>query len=492
MFKFVRVFLGLLFVVFLFQTANAATFVVTKTADTNDGTCDADCSLREAVAAANATADNDIINFSSLFDTAQTITLSGTEIVIAANGTLTVNGPGADKLMISGNNASRIISTSPSVVATISGATFTAGNGVGAANTGRAGAIFNNGGNLTLNNLIVTGNTAANGGGLNNSGAGSVLTINNSIISNNTASGSGGGLQNFSTSTLNLNNTTMSGNISQGTTGGGAAQVNGTAFVTNSTIANNTAPSAGGFQSNGALMVITNSTITGNTSTNNGGGVHRGTTNVNIFFRNTIVAGNNGVSTSPDVTASATISSEGNNIIGNVGTSAGWVASDLQNVNPMLGTFTNNGGFGNTFLPMAGSPAINAGQNCVVDLTCATNNPPFAVTTDQRGVTRPANGTVDIGAVEVAAAAVNVSIGGRVVSDTGTGMPNTLVFMNTPNGSRSTRTNSFGFYSFDNVLTGTSITVGVSSKAFNYATQNVTVSGNVTNLDFLPTIQAVK
>ena len=32
----------------------ADTFPVTKTADTNDGTCDPDCSLREAIGAANA------------------------------------------------------------------------------------------------------------------------------------------------------------------------------------------------------------------------------------------------------------------------------------------------------------------------------------------------------------------------------------------------------------------------------------------------------
>ena len=41
----------------------AATFVVTKTEDTADGTCDAnDCSLREAVIAANANADADTIS----------------------------------------------------------------------------------------------------------------------------------------------------------------------------------------------------------------------------------------------------------------------------------------------------------------------------------------------------------------------------------------------------------------------------------------------
>jgi CSLREA domain-containing protein len=56
-------------VVFLFSIvifsspASAATYTVSKTADTNDGTCDADCSLREAVVAANANAGLDTIEF---------------------------------------------------------------------------------------------------------------------------------------------------------------------------------------------------------------------------------------------------------------------------------------------------------------------------------------------------------------------------------------------------------------------------------------------
>ncbi len=41
----------------------ATTYTVTKVADTNDGTCDADCSLREAITAANSNAGADIIEF---------------------------------------------------------------------------------------------------------------------------------------------------------------------------------------------------------------------------------------------------------------------------------------------------------------------------------------------------------------------------------------------------------------------------------------------
>lgn len=52
----------------------AATLTVTKTADTNDGSCTADdCSLREAVTA--AAAGDTIVFASPLFDSPQTITL---------------------------------------------------------------------------------------------------------------------------------------------------------------------------------------------------------------------------------------------------------------------------------------------------------------------------------------------------------------------------------------------------------------------------------
>lgn len=45
----------------ILATADAATFSVTKTADSADGSCGADCSLREAMMAANADADGDTV-----------------------------------------------------------------------------------------------------------------------------------------------------------------------------------------------------------------------------------------------------------------------------------------------------------------------------------------------------------------------------------------------------------------------------------------------
>lgn len=369
--------------------------------------------------------------------------------------------------------------------------TFTRGNGVGALNSGRGGAIYNAGGTTVINNSVITANTAANGGALNNASTGSPavpgnLTFNNCIVSNNTASGSGGGMQNFSTSTVVINNSTFMGNTSNGTTGGGGGQFNGIVRVTNSTFANNNAPSGsgGGMQSNGTNQILTNVTFSGNSSANNGGGLHRGTTNVNLYIRNTIIAGNNGTAASPDVTNSTGgITSEGNNLIGNVGTSSGWIASDLLNTNPLLGPLADNGGFGMTFLPMMGSPAIDAGNNCVIDLSCATSNPPEAVTTDQRGVPRPAGAVVDIGAVEVAGIAANATVSGRVVSPSGRAAARVLVTISDTNGIiQTTVTNNFGNFAFTEIPTGQMYTLNAFSKQYGFTPQDVTVNGDVTGI----------
>jgi CSLREA domain-containing protein len=53
-----------------------AALVVTKIADTNDGVCDTDCSLREAMTVANSSADADVIEFNVAGGGAQTIVLS--------------------------------------------------------------------------------------------------------------------------------------------------------------------------------------------------------------------------------------------------------------------------------------------------------------------------------------------------------------------------------------------------------------------------------
>lgn len=568
--RFPRVLLSLCFVFCLSLAASAATFTVTKTADTNDGACDADCSLREAIAAANASADNDNIVFGSLFSSApQTITLSGTDLMINNNGTLTITGPTARILTISGNNQSRIFTNNVDATTTISRLRLTGGNGASSVQTGRAGAVYNNDGFLTLEFLIIEGNSAANGGGLNNAGAGSIMTIRNSVISNNTATGAGGAMQNFSTSTLHLFNTTVNNNTCNSTlTGGGGIQANGMLTMSNVTFSGNNAAGGdgGGIYYNGSGLTMNNVTVANNTASGGGsGGLHKSTSTLNANVRNSIFANNTG-SASPDVTGA--ISSQGNNIIRTVGTSTGWVASDLQNVDPLLaplGYYGSQDRIIYTHALLNTSPAINAGNNCVTDLTCTAANPPAALSTDERGASRA--GTTDIGAYEVNnvyvavlpsaflnqpynftltsgsggfnyivvgslppgivlagngatasftgtptqagtfnfqinvnnnvnSALVNysltvvnnqasVSVGGRVTTAAGEGVPNVLVIITDSMGnSRMTRTGSFGYFRFDEVATGQTYTVRVASKQYQFQPQMINVTDNVTNLNF--------
>ncbi|HKP70535.1 MAG TPA: choice-of-anchor Q domain-containing protein [Pyrinomonadaceae bacterium] len=474
-------------------SVDAAVYTVTKTADTNDGICNSDCSLREAIAAANGTVDNDEIVFAlPLFGTTQTITLASGELTVANNGSVSIDGPGANLLTVSGNNASRILVSGANVMVSIEGIRFTAGNGVGAVNSGRGGAIYNVGGTMLLANSILTGNSAANGGALNNAAAASPsvpanLTIDNCVISNNNSTSSGAAMQNFSTSTLHIRNSTINNNTTSGTGIAGAFQANGTVTITNTTFSGNSAPAGtgGGLYFNGTSLIMTNSTLANNTCATGGGGLHRTGTNPTANVRNTIIALNTGPAATLDV--SGAITSQGNNIVGTVGTSTGWIATDLINTNPMLGTLADNGGFGMTLLPLTGSPAINAGHNCVVDLSCSASNPPQAVTTDQRGITRPQGPTVDIGAVEVAAVQANATVSGRVVTSFGQGVFRAYVTISGPGGViRTAVTNNFGNFTFKLIPTGQTYTIDVSSKQGGFSPQQVIVNGDVTDITIMP------
>src|SRR5688500_4348922 len=108
---------GALCVMLFSSNALAANYAVTKTADTSDGVCNvADCSLREAVGAANATAADDVIEFAisasdpncSLSRDLCTFILTGGELTVSSAstaGSLTITTPASQGRIISGNNA---------------------------------------------------------------------------------------------------------------------------------------------------------------------------------------------------------------------------------------------------------------------------------------------------------------------------------------------------------------------------------------------------
>ena len=104
-------------------SANAATIVVTQTTDTNDGICDANCSLREAV---SASSNGDVIVFSPLFNSPQTITLTAGQINIASKD-INIAGSGSSLLTVSGNKAGRIFFISGGAVVAFSGIKLTNG-----------------------------------------------------------------------------------------------------------------------------------------------------------------------------------------------------------------------------------------------------------------------------------------------------------------------------------------------------------------------------
>src|SRR5262249_2412226 len=148
------------------------TFTVTNTNDTGAG------SLRNAVAQANANIGADTIVFSSLFNTAQTITLTSGVITFAGDTNLTtVTGPGAGLRSVSGGHTQGVFWVNSGISASISGLTMTAGN------SGNGGGLYN-AGTVSLDNVTVSGshanNTGANagGGGLFNSATGTATLTN--------------------------------------------------------------------------------------------------------------------------------------------------------------------------------------------------------------------------------------------------------------------------------------------------------------------------
>jgi uncharacterized repeat protein (TIGR01451 family) len=357
-------------------TSCFSNLVVTTNADSGPG------SLRQAIADA---CDGSTVSF-DMTQVTSPITLTSGELLINKN--LTIAGPGANLLSISGNNQSRVFNVGDNTTVHLDGITVTLGNQM----TGESG-----GG-------ILVGNHTT-------------LTITNSAITNNKSTSRGGGISlgesTSSSSTLNLVNSTVSGNSAQD--GGGVAGRGATMNIVNSTISGNTVNMNGGgiwnyFDS--STLNITNSTIAANTSLLSGGisGVNGSAT-----VKNSIIAANINNASHPDVgdTNGGTFISQGYNLIGNPGsiTSFNQTGDQTGNsttpLNPMLGTLQNNGGPTQTMLPLPGSPAINAGNpgNLPPDTFDLNNNgnttEPLPV--DQRGFTRVVGSGFDIGAVEVQA-----------------------------------------------------------------------------------------
>jgi len=333
--------------------------------DLTDNASDAG-SIRAAVNWVNSRTGGDTIVFSGA-GAAGTITLTNGVLII--NQGVTIAGPGAGLLTISGNNNSDVFEISSGTV-TISGLTIANGvNTSGSGNGGEGGGIVNFS-VLTVNNCILSGNMASSGGGgIANQ---DILTVNNSTISGNTADDDGGGITNFAT--LTVNNSTISGNTASNF--GGGIFNNSRLTVNNSTLYGNSANNtSGGIETDGGTTTISNSTISGNAVNGSAGGI--GHYSGALTLNNSIVAGN--------------AEPSGGDCAGCTGQSSNNLISTITNIlNPDLGPLQSNGGSTETMMPLPGSPAIGAGVSSLL-------------TTDQRGFPRPTGTGVasDLGALQM-------------------------------------------------------------------------------------------
>ncbi len=439
-------------------SANPTVYTVTDASDSAGDTG----SLPYAIAQANINSNSDgsLIQFDPTAFSAsnpRTIVLAGTLTLSETAGPEVIDGPGANALTISGNDAVQVFKVAgTATTATLSGLTISGGsiahNGGGidnegtltltdctiagnsASGGGNGGGIYNNG-PLTVMGCTISGNSVSGGGDGGGIANEDTMSMTDSTVADNSdTGGTGGGIDNetsltvtdcsiivntvsrgfsggggiFNTNMMTVIDSTISGN--SGTFGGGLFS-DGPATVTDSTIAGNSAALGGGLYNDGSSLTMVNATVARNSSSAAGyagGLVTAGTPPVTL--NNTIVDLNTDGATNGDisVTGGGSVSpTSGFNLVGTV--AAGILINGVDGnqvgvANPELGPLAENGGPTQTIALLPGSPAIDAGSNAL-DAGQAT---------DQRGpgLVRVYNGTVDIGAYELQPASiVSISVG---------------------------------------------------------------------------------
>jgi CSLREA domain-containing protein len=375
---------------------------VTKFEDTNDGVCDSDCSLREAIdfAAPGATITFHPGLYGSLIYLAS-------PLVISKN--VTIDGSGLNPpLTLSGYSYSRgetygsVLSVNSGVTAAINNLTITFGS-PGILNSGNLtitnskiinnsmptfaslvyGAGISNMGTLTLTGSTVTENIAhSSGAGAYNAG---VMTILDSTFSYNSNEDVGGGI--YNNNSLTIKNSTFFENSALN--GGGIYNyIDGTINITNSTFVGNSAdPNSGGGGGiiNLNTLRLNNSTFSGNSAFFGGGIRNQHMYGASLYLKNTIIANS---PTGGDCLTDAALSSNIQNLVED-GSCSPYLSGD-----PHLGALGDHGGITQTLPLLPGSRALNTGDNAVCAAAPVNN-------LDQRGSPRPQGFACDIGAFEM-------------------------------------------------------------------------------------------
>jgi hypothetical protein len=251
-------------------TPAKGTFDVISTAD--DGSAG---TLRWAIAQANSATTPSTIDF-GFGSSSETITLTQGEIELKNTAAaITIDGPGAALLSISGGYASRVFAIDKGVVASLSGVTITEGvaQGSHARFYGPPGGGLYNEGSVTISGCTLSDNSAHEGGGLFNTGT---ADLSDCVVSGN-GSYVGGGLNSYY-GTLKLTNCMVTGNSSV-QRGGGVYAVGGTLSLADCTITDNYnyTISLGGLVGGGLFIgqlsqaVLTSCTVSRNAGIEGGG-----------------------------------------------------------------------------------------------------------------------------------------------------------------------------------------------------------------------------
>lgn len=418
------------------------TYTVSRTDDPiPDGCVPGDCSLREAVIAANSTSGSDTI----LLQPLATYNLlkpgsSDSQGDLDVTGNLDIKSTGPEDATIDANNIDRAIEVVSGGLSLyditvqhghasadsaglvkggairVSGSLYLYdskvwGNDMPAVNGAEGAGIYNSG-HTVLTRTEVSSNTneAGFGGGIYTSGQG-ITEIRDSKFFNNDAvfggalasaedggsvsvdrsqlsfntSGLGGAAYQLGNSSYTFTNSTLNGNSAVDGSGGGAIRVRaGTATLNNSTVTRNEAPNGGGLsaKNDGTSVTLANTIVAGNTDTDQGDGDFPDCLDVDA------------------VTVTTHFHTQGYNILGNAQgcqlspTTGDRFGTPASPVNPLLDPSAsfNGGSFAQvfTYALLPGSPAIDGGNPSG---GCAFS--------DARGVPRTLGGRCDIGAYEL-------------------------------------------------------------------------------------------
>lgn len=474
--------------------------LVTSTADAGPG------SLRSALLGAE---DGTVITFdpSILGDT---IRLQQ-ELQICAE--VTILGPGADLLAISGEDVTRILRVMPGSNVEISGLRLVRGN----TSEGQDGGALLSQGYTRLSHCVLTNNYAADDGGaiaVINSSA--TIQVDSCIVIDNSC-GDDGGAFSCINGTLKIHASTIGNNVSPSS--GGGLYMNGMVTISSSTFSANKATSSGGAIRNvsGGTLMCTNSTFFGNIAGNRGGAINtNGSVDLNFCtvvdnlasslggglrvptggscsVYNTLIASNIGSSGNDVSMFSGAFISQGHNFVGDT-TGSSWMAAPADQLgntvsplDPLILPLGSYGGLTETVALQTGSPCIDQGDTTGVPLF------------DQTGKKRVSGLMADIGSYELCFSSTAVDT--QMACENYTWIDGNTYFSDNSTASYSL-TNSAGcdsivtlqltIYQLDTTITqnGNSLTANIAGATYQWLDCNtpVNVLAGETSQEFIPTI----